>query len=112
MEQGKDEKLLFERPRGTGQDVASYPPEVFSARLRLKSYQNPLGKDRLPITIFQGAMLNFRGVPVAKVYFVILGGGSHPEGITCGKRQQTWNPGGFFDGILISWFIIIPIRLG
>ena len=40
--------------------VVDIPPLKFSSPL--KSYRNPIGKGRLPSTIFSGVMLNFTGV--------------------------------------------------
>ena len=82
MEQGKDEKLFSEWPRrGTGPDVASYPPENYLPNRKGSSSNHH----------FSGAMLNFRGVRLygmqpknpcqhgsGEGVFVILGGGSHP----------------------------------
>ena len=38
-------------------DPATTPPKFNSSPL--KSYRNPIGKDRLPTTFFSGSMLNF-----------------------------------------------------
>ena len=43
---------------GKSQD---YPPGSLTASFPLKSYRNPIGKDRLPITIFQGRAVKLWG---------------------------------------------------
>ena len=115
-------KSYQEWPRGTSR-CCILPPWSLTARLPWK-VTFPIGKDRLPTTIFQGAMLNFRGVrlygmqpktlpsmPMAKVSLSFWEGVRIHRAIPVGSVNKPWNPGWFMTGslfpclkIFLTWY--------